>query len=401
MAREIKKLSAVAVRTMNRPGLHADGGGLYLQITEHGSKTWIFRFMLNGRRRDMGLGGLHTVSLADARTEALRCRQMLRDDLDPIEARRAIKLAARTEAIPTLTFKECAEAYIKAHEAGWKNAKHAAQWGSTLKAYVYPVFGDLAVNAVDTSLVMKTIEPIWAAKTETASRVRGRIETILDWATVRKYREGENPARWKGHLDHLLPAKGKIQRESHHAALPYAQIGTFIKELRLQDGIAARALEFAILTVARTGEVISATWDEIDLNKHLWTVPAERMKAGKEHRVPLSEPAQSLLRQMAAIRSGDYVFPGERPKRPLSNMALLMVLRRMKRDDLTVHGFRSTFRDWAAERTDYPAEVAEMALAHTVGDKVEAAYRRGDLFEKRVKIMNDWVTKCASTAAES
>ncbi|MDY0242017.1 MAG: site-specific integrase [Rhodospirillaceae bacterium] len=270
-----------------------------------------------------------------------------------------------------------------------------------MKAYVYPAIGDLAVNTVDTTLVMKIVEPIWTTKTETASRVRGRIETILDWATVRKYREGENPARWKGHLDHLLPAKSKVQKENHHAALPYEEIGSFMTELRQQDGISARALEFSILTVARTGEVINATWNEIDFDKRLWTIPAERMKAGREHRVPLSEPAMAVLRQIAPLQSGPYVFPGERPGRPLSNMALLMVLRRMKRTDLTAHGFRSTFRDWAAERTDFPSEVAEMALAHTVSDKVEAAYRRGDLFKKRIGLMEAWAHQYVSHTAAS
>ena len=396
MAREIGKLSAIVVRNKSVPGLYADGGGLYLQVTEAGAKTWIFRFMLASRRRDMGLGAIHTVSLADARAEALRCRQLVRDGIDPIEARKATRLATRAETAKAMTFQQCAEAYIKVHEAGWRNAKHASQWTSTLVTYAYPTIGTLSVAAIDTGLVMKVLEPIWASKTETASRVRGRVEAILDWATVRKYRAGENPARWKGHLDHLLPARGKVQKTAHHAALPYDQINEFITALRALDGVAARALEFAILTAARTGEVIGATWDEFDLEKKLWTIPANRMKVGKEHRVPLSEPALAVLQVVAAFRNGGHVFPGAKPRKPLSNMALLMTLRRMKRGDLTAHGFRSTFRDWVAECTVFPHEVAEMALAHAVGDKVEAAYRRGDLFEKRRELMAAWGTHCVA-----
>jgi len=390
MARELNKLSAVAVRNKSTPGLFADGGGLYLQVTKSGAKTWIYRFMMSGRRRDMGLGAVHTVSLAEARDEALRCRQLVRQGIDPIEKRKAERLSAQAEAVKAITFKECAETYIKAHEPSWKNAKHIAQWTSTLTTYAYPVIGTLPIAEVDTGLVMKIIEPIWATKTETASRVRGRIESILDWATVRKYRSGENPARWKGHLDHLLPSKSKLQKEKHHSALPYNQISEFMNVLHKHKGTSARALAFTILTAARTGEVIGAMWPEIDFENKVWTIPADRMKAGREHRVPLSEGALKVLRAMSAIRLDDFVFPGNSTNRPLSNMAMLTVLRRMKRADITVHGFRSTFRDWAAEQTNFPREVAEMALAHTIENKVEAAYRRGDLFEKRRKLMDEW-----------
>lgn len=396
MAREIGKLSAVSVKNKSKPGLYGDGGGLYLQVTSAGAKTWIYRFMLSGRRRDMGLGALHTISLAEAREEARRCRQLVREGIDPIDERKSARLAARADEFKAITFKECAGSYIKAHEAGWQNAKHAAQWTSTLKNYAYPTIGGLSVSAIDTGLVMGVLEPIWTVKTETASRVRGRIEAILDWATVRNYRSGENPARWKGHLDYLLPARGKIQKAGHHSALPYEDIKPFVTELRKQEGIAARALEFAILTAGRTGEVIGAKWDEIDLAKKLWVLPSERMKAGKEHRVPLSDSALQIILLMRENRQSDYVFPGQSPNRPLSNMALLSTLKRMKRTDITVHGFRSTFRDWIAEQTDFPSEVAEMALAHAVGDKVEAAYRRGDLFEKRRRLMDAWSSWCAS-----
>jgi integrase len=362
MAREMGRLAAVALPKL-KPGMHADGGGLYLQVTESGARTWIYRFMLHGRAREMGLGPLHVFSLAEARERARECRKFRHEGIDPIEARNAKKAEARLAAATAMTFKQCAEAYIDAHKAGWKNPKHAAQWPSTLTSYVYPIFGNLPVQAIDTALVMKAIEPIWTAKPETASRVRGRIESVLDWATARGYRKGENPARWRGHLENLLPKKSKVQRVEHHPALPYDEMGAFMAALRKQGGIGARALEFLILTAARTGEVIGARWEEFDLDQRIWTVPAERMKGEREHRVPLSDRAFAIVEEMAAIRSGEFVFPGGQIGRPLSNMALLMTLRRMGRLDLTVHGLRSTFRDWAAERTNFPTEVAEMALS--------------------------------------
>lgn len=401
MARTMGTLDAVAVTKTTKPGLYADGGGLYLQVTESGLKTWVYRFMLNGRRRDMGLGraGNRDVTLAQARDKAADARRLVKAGIDPIEAAKAERAARQVEAVKTKSFKECAEAYITAHEAGWMNPKHISQWRNTLRDYVYPVMGDLPVNAVDTGLVMAVLEPIWASKNETASRVRGRIEAILDWARTRGYRAGENPARWKGHLDHLLPRPSKVKKVKHHAALPYDDMAGFMAELRQQTGTSARALEFTILTAARTSEVLGAKWEEIDLAKKVWTVPASRMKGGREHRVPLSDAALAVLKGMKKGEAGECVFPGSKPKRPLSNMAFLMLLRRMKRINLTGHGFRSTFRDWAAERTAYPAEAAEMALAHVVGDKVEAAYRRGDLFEKRIRLMQDWADFCGSPPA--
>jgi integrase len=344
----------------------------------------------------MGLGSLDTIGLADARERARRAREQRLDGHDPIELRKAARLAAQVDAAKAVTFKDCAKRYIGAHQPAWRSPKHAAQWGATLETYVYPAFGDLAVQAVDVGLVLKAIEPIWTAKPETASRIRGRIESILDWSTARGYREGENPARWRGHLDNLLPARAKVSRVEHHAALPYAKIGVFMAELRAQDGVSARALEFAILTAARTGEVIGARWDEINIAEKLWTIAAGRMKGGREHRVPLSAPALAIIEKMAAIRSDAFVFRGAKEGRPLSNMAFLMLLRRMGCADLTAHGFRSSFRDWAAERTGFAAEVAEMALAHAVGDKVEAAYRRGDLFQKRRQLAEAWAKFCAA-----
>jgi integrase len=338
---------------------------------------------------------LHAISLAEAREAATECRRLRFQGIDPIEARKAERQQARLEAAKGMTFRACAERYIETHKAGWRNPKHALQWASTLASYAYPVFGDLPVKAIDVGLVMKAVEPIWATKTETASRLRGRIESVLDWAAARGYRHGDNPARWRGHLDKLLPKREKVQRVQHHAALAYDEMGVFMEALRSQGGMAAKALEFCILTATRTSETINARWDEIDLTAKLWTIPAGRIKAGKEHRIPLSAPALMLLRQLAGTRSGEFVFPGGKAGKPLSNVALLALLKRMGCDDLTVHGFRSAFRDWAAERTHFPREVAEMALAHAIGDKVEAAYRRGDLFEKRRKLMQEWARFCA------
>ena len=325
MERKIGKLAAVSLP--KRPaGMHGDGGGLYLQVTASGVRTWIYRFMLEGRAREMGLGPLHTVSMAEARSKARDCRKQVLEGIDPIEARQGKRAAARLAAATAMTFEQCGDAYIAAQKAGWKNPKHAAQWPSTLSTYVYPVFGALPVQAIDTGLVMKAIEPIWTAKPETASRVRGRIESVLDWAKARGYREGENPARWKGHLENLLPARSKVATVEHHAALPYPEIADFIASLREQKGIAARALEYLILTAARTSEVIGATWAEIDLEARLWTIPGSRMKAGREHRVPLSEPVLAILDQLAKARTGEFVFPGWRMGKPLSNMAMLKLL---------------------------------------------------------------------------
>lgn len=397
MARRINKLSVKSVASIAKTGWHGDGGGLYLQVSSFGTKSWIFRYTLAGRTRPMGLGPVDTVSLAAARLEAERCRQLLREGVDPIEHRKAARAARLAEAAKRRTFRECAEGYIKAHSAGWRNAKHAQQWENTLKTYAYPVFGDLPIDAVDAGLVVEALEPIWTVKTETASRLRGRIERILDWASTRGYRSGENPARWRGHVQNLLPAPSKVRKVKHHAALPYTEVAGFLADLRGQDGVAALGLEFLILTAARTQEVIGARWDQFDLDAREWAVPAEIMKSGKPHRAPLSAAALAVLESAPKVERSGFVFPGGRAGRgPLSNMAFLELLRRMKRDDITVHGFRSTFKDWAAETTGYPNEVSEMALAHAVGDKVEAAYRRGDLFEKRRRLMDDWAGYCST-----
>jgi len=396
MPRTIGKLTALAVDKSKRRGYYGDGGGLFLQVSVSGSKSWVFRFKEAGKLHEMGLGATHTIGLAEARERARECRRLRLDGIDPIEARKVALAQARLAAAKAVTFKNCAERYIASHQAGWRSLAHAAQWPSTLGRYVYPVFGSLPVQAIDVGLVLQALEPIWTAKPETAGRVRGRIESVLDWATSRGYRQGDNPARWRGHLENLLPTKSKVRRVKHHAALPYAEIEEFIAQLKQQEGVAAQALEFTILTAGRTGEVIGSRWSEISLAERLWTIPAERMKAGKEHRVPLSDAARAILEQMQAIRQDDFIFPGGKAKRPISNMAMAMTLRRVGRGDLTVHGFRSTFRDWAAERTNFPGEVAEMALAHVVDDKVEAAYRRGDLFQKRRQLMDAWARYCST-----
>ena len=392
MPRFINRLSQAAVD--NAPaGMHADGGGLYLHVNSKGAKSWIFRYMRDGRAREMGLGSLHTIGLKAARQRAGDRRRELLDGIDPLRVREAQRHQAQLDAAKAMTFTECAERYITAHKAGWRSHKSLDAWQGTLTAFVAPVFGKLPVQRIDTALVMKAIEPIWSTKPETAGRVRGRIEAILDYAAVRGWREGENPARWRGHLDKLLPKKTKVRAVEHHPALPFAELAAFMHSLRQENGNAARALEFAILTAARTGEILGARWQEIDRGAKLWTIPGNRMKGGREHRVPLSDAGLAILNKMPQGGLDDAVFPGK-GGRPLSNMAMLVLLRRMKRADLTVHGFRSTFRDWAAERTSFQNEVIEMALAHAVGDKVEAAYRRGDLFEKRRRLMEAWAGYC-------
>jgi integrase len=393
------KLTALAVSRAAKRGMYGDGHGLYLQVSANGSCSWIFRFKANGRVRHYGLGPTHTVTLADARIRAADVRRLILDGIDPIAARRERKAAVRLDAAKSMTFDQCAKGYITAHASGWKNKKHAAQWSATLKTYASPIFGGLPVAGIDTGLVLRALEAIWTRKPETASRLRGRIERVLDWARVRGYRSGENPARWKGHLDHLLPARSKVKVVEHHAALPYAEIGAFMADLRCRGAGAARALEFLILTATRTSETLNASWAEIDFDAKVWTIQAERMKGGREHRVPLSDASIAILEELP--REGAFVFPGQGRGGPLSNMALIMQLRRMGRSDLTGHGFRSTFRDWCAEQTAFPAEVAEMALAHAIRSKVEAAYRRGDLFAKRRKLMDEWAAYCKAPASLS
>lgn len=399
MRRTFARLTAREVAGKLQPGWHADGGGLYLQVSAAFTKSWIFAYQLKGRAREMGLGPLHAITLAEAREKARQQRALLVDGVDPIDARNAGRTASELAAARSVTFAQCAAEYIEAHSAGWKNEKHTAQWTATLDAYAAPAFGTLPVQDVDTSLVLKALQPIWVSKPETASRVRARIEKVLSWATVRTFRSGDNPARWRGHLDQLLPKYEKRKRVRHHPALPYMEVGGFVQQLREDPGTAARALEFTILTAARTGEVIGAKPEEFDLDAAVWTVPRERMKAGRAHRVPLSARAVELVRS-AMTSDGKFVFQGRWQHEPLSNMAMLQLMRRT-RGDLTVHGFRSSFRDWAAECTNFSREVAEMALGHVIGDQTEAAYRRGDLFEKRRRLMNEWARYCDKPAQQA
>lgn len=384
----------MAVSRAKEPGYYADGGGLYLQVSSSGTKSWIFRYSRAGKERHMGLGPLHTIGLAQAREQARSHRAILLAGGDPLEIKKADQLASQLERAKSMTFDDCAASYIATHRGSWKNQKHAAQWESTLATYASPIIGNLPVASVDTALVVKVLQPIWQEKTETATRLRARIENILDWATVSHFRTGDNPARWRGHLDNLLADPSRVARVVHHAALPWQEIGEFMADLRQREGTSARAVEFAVLTAARSGEVRGAKWSEIDFDAAVWTVPAERMKAGREHRVPLSSAALSLLKAMPDL--GEHVFPGQRGDAPLSDMSLTAVLRRMDRKDITVHGFRSTFRDWCAESVgnSFPREVCEHALAHSLPDKVEAAYRRGDLIEKRKVLMQVWADYC-------
>lgn len=387
MARGINKLSDRAVREQKQPGYYGDGGGLWLQVSKTGTKSWVFRYTRQSRTHDLGLGSFLNVSLKMAREKAAELRATLGRGDDP----KAERWAAKANAASRMTFEQCAEKYIAAHKDSWKNPKHADQWQATLKTYAFPIIGRLDVAHIDTPHIVRIMEPIWTAKNETASRVRGRIERVLAWATTRKLRKGDNPAAWRNHLDTLLPKPSTVQKEKHHEALPYRAINTFMQKLREQLGVAPRALEFTILTAARTGEVIGAEWGEIDLAHNVWTVPPDRMKGGKEHRIPLSPRAVEILKEMQAAKNGcSFVFPGWSGDKGLSNMAMLKLLKGIGRTDLTVHGFRSTFRDWAGEQTHHAREVIEHALAHQLKDKAEAAYQRGTLFDKRRGLMDDW-----------
>lgn len=406
-----KALTPLQVKNA-KPGRHADGEGLYLLVKDTSARSWVFRFMLNGKARDVGLSrcpeaisllqksGGDELTLAQARDVAAIYRLKVKAGIDPLEERNQVKAAAAAEQqarqAASVTFRSVAENFLAAKEDGWRNSKHRQQWHNTLATYVYPVIGDIVVGDIDTPHVLQVLEPIWKHKAETASRVRGRMETILDAAKVRGYRTGENPARWRGHLAQILPARTRLSR-GHHKAASYSEVPIILAELRERRAMAALALEFTVLTAARTGEVIGAMWSEVDLDKAIWTVPAARMKAAREHRVPLSERAVEILRETKKLES-QFLFPGPRGGQ-LSGMAMSMLLRRMN-TEATVHGFRSSFRDWAAECTGYPHEVCEMALAHTIANKAEAAYRRGDVFEKRRRLMSDWSAYCAGIGAE-
>jgi integrase len=398
--RHRNRLTNRFVETVTVPGFYADGGNLYLDFKDPPSKNWVCRYTRDGRTRDHGLGAFPAVSLAEARRARDAALAKLRAGIDPVEERRAQKLAPKLERAKAKTFQQCAKAFIAAHERGWKNAKHADQWPQTLGTYVYPVLGDLPVGVIDTALVMKAIEPIWFTKTETASRTRGRIEKILDWAGTAGYRPADipNPARWKGHLENLLPKKSKISPTKNLPAMPFAEVPAFMAELALHTGIGALALRLCILTATRTTETLNATWHEFNLDERVWTIPAARMKAGKEHRVPLSEPALDILVTLKKLPPSPFVFPADPPLRPVSNTIMLMVLRRAGHGGLVVHGFRSSFSSWTAAKTAFSYEVREATLAHQIPDAVVRSYQRDDFFEKRRELMRQWGAYCTGPA---
>lgn len=391
MVREVNKLTAQSVKKQTKPGRHSDGGGLYLLVQPNGNRSWVFRWRdrTTSKLRDKGLGPAWDISLQEARDAAKTCRAIVRAGGDPIQNALAARIALKVDDAKRVTFRDCATRYIEAHKAGWRNEKHAAQWDATLTTYCAPLM-PLPVDAIDTGLVVSCLEPHWATKTETMTRVRGRIESVLAWATARKYRAGDNPARWRGHLDQLLPKRSKVQKVVHRPALAAADMYDFMRTLRGRSTVAARALELQILTASRPGEAAAAQWDEFDFAANVWTIPAERMKAARDHRVPLSLSTLKLLKVLPRIKGESNVFPGVkgRPITTAAGMALLKDLR----PGVTAHGFRSTFRDWAGDSTTHPREVVEAALAHVVKDKVEAAYRRGDALERRARLMVDWST---------
>ena len=390
MSRVKNILTVKKVESIKKVGLHKDGGNLYLKVTATGSRSWVFRYTINAQRHYLGLGSFEDVGLQEARESADKLRGLLRQNIDPLKERERVAVEKLLEVAKLMTFSECADAFVGKHIHELKNKKHIQQWRNTLNDYAYPHIGQLPITSIDTALVIKCLEPIWLTKNETASRVRGRIEQVLAWATVSGYRVGDNPARWRGHLDKLLPKPSKVQNVKHHAALDYKLIPEFMRQLRQQVGIAARCLEFTIMTATRTNEAIGAIWSEIDLESKLWIIPADRMKAEREHIIPLSNACITILIDMQSQQLNNFVFSGQSRNGGLSNMAMLKVLERMGRKDLTVHGFRSTFSDWVSEQTNHSSDTREMCLAHTIANKAEAAYRRGDMIDKRFKVMTDW-----------
>ncbi len=400
MAKTVKQLKDLQIRRFTKPGAYPDGEGLYLQVRDSGAKDWFYRYEVAGKGRKRGLGPYPTISLERAREDALVCRQLRKQGIDPIEHYKEIELNKDLEKAKSTTFKECALTYIDTHRHGWRNKKHESQWRNTLKTYAYPTIGDLPVQAIDIDLVMKVLEPIWFEKTETASRIRQRIENVLDWATVRKLRKGDNPALWRGRLDKLLPKRTKVQKTVHFAAMDYKDVPEYFQSLRAKDTLASKALAFTILTATRSGEARATTRSEI--NDNVWIIPDSRMKAEREHRVPLSDEAMKIIKEMEPFerQTDDLIFPGLAHAKPISEASLLKIVKQ-DHPTLTVHGFRSSFRDWCAEQTSYPREVAEAALAHTLKDKTEAAYQRSDMFEKRRKLMDSWADYCLKVQTDA
>ncbi|MBN3726090.1 tyrosine-type recombinase/integrase [Burkholderia sp. Ac-20379] len=396
MARQLHRLTAMGIAKLVDPGYYADGGGLYLQITLSGSRSWVYKFMLAGRSREMGLGALSLLSLAAARKEAVECRALVKEGIDPIENRRRVQTERIAADAPGVTFKQAAQVYIADREPTWRNAKHAKQWTAILETYVYPIIGHLDVRDVNTELVVRVLQPIWMKKAETARRVRGRIKAILDAEAVLGHRTGDNPARYSDHLDRVLPRTKRRNTIKHHPALPWEEMPAFFAALRKRPKRTAQALRLLVLTATRTNEVRFARPEEFDLDARVWTIPGERMKVGVELRVPLCDEAVEIVRtQIESKSKWGWLFPGYKEERPLSNMAMLVLLRRMDRADITVHGFRSTFRDWVADCTDYPDSLAEQALAHTIRSSTVSAYRRRDMLERRRVMMEHWARYCA------
>lgn len=400
MGRELNRLNTLKIQKFLSDGYYHDGDGLYLQVKKSKNKSWIFRYTLNGKTREMGLGSFKYVTLAEARQKRTELKKQLINHIDPLEERKKEILNKLSIASKKIDFETCAKMYINSQKVAWKNPKHIQQWENSLTNYAYDVIGKMPVDTIEHSHIMKILDPIWTTKTETASRVRNRIELILSWATVRNFRSGENPARWRGYLDQLLPKRSLVQKVKHMEALPYALLGNFMNKLRVANGIAPIALQFLILTATRTSEVIGAKWSEIDFENKIWTIPASRMKAKKEHKIPLSDGALNLLKKIERKDLIDLIFKNERSGKELSSSALLAVIDRFELE-VTSHGFRSTFRDWCSEETNHPRDVAESALAHTLENKVEAAYRRGDFFQKRRILMEDWSKYCYDNASEN
>lgn len=401
MARTLHNLKPITLSRKMESGYHGDGGGLYLQVARAGSKSWIFRFALSGRRREMGVGSFPSVSLAAAREAASKARALVKSGKDPIIAREAEKAQERVEAAQGVKWSEAVDQFLEAHTGSWRNKKHRQQWRNTLDTYAKLTLGTLTVGSIGTPEVIGILEPIWYTKPETASRVRGRVERILDWAKVKGYRTGENPARWRGHLDKVFPAKAKVRKVKHHAAVPIDDLPGVYARLAKSKGVAAKAVRFTILTATRPGETVGGIWPEVDRKNGLWTIPPERMKADREHRVTLSREASAILDEMTEVQISKYIFPGHKEKMPLSLTALSKALKAAGGGKATVHGTaRSTFKDWASERTSFPSDVSEMALAHSIGDKVEAAYRRGELLVKRAALMQQWANFLLSAPSE-
>ena len=394
MPKIAKELSALDIKRITKPGRHAVGSisGLLIVVKNTGAKSWILRTIIGNKRRSIGLGAYPEISLSRARERAREAKELIEQGVDPVERKKSIRAALRSSQNGRMTFSEAARRCHEKKVTEFRNPKHIKQWIKSVERFAFPIIGRMAVEDIELPQILKILEPIWIDKTETATRLRQRVEQIINWATISGYRKGDNPARWKGHLDAILPLPNKIKRVKHMKALPYKDIGAFMTELRQREGMGARALEFIILTACRSGECRLATWDEINLQDKVWTIPGERMKAGKEHKIPLVDDAVKLLRRLPRFQGSDYIFTAPRGG-PLSDMSISAVCKRMKVEAVP-HGFRSTFRDWAAENTNFPREVAEMSLAHTIENAVEAAYRRGDLFRKRRKLVESWAAYC-------